>query len=184
MRSAAVFRDVILAMALALLASQPVRANTQSNWDNFSTALVFGLAGDAELKTLSPYDQTGQVEFLKTMAATLVLSEALKSVVHEQRPDGSGNDSFPSAHTSLAFAAATYFDIRYGAENKGLVPVFYGAAVLTAVGRVAADKHYLGDVVAGALIGVAFAHTFTTPSAALAVYPTADGVGVTYTKHF
>ncbi|MBI1172331.1 phosphatase PAP2 family protein [bacterium] len=172
---------VAVAVAGAALPEQAL-ADSKSNWDKATTALVFGLAGGAELKTLSLHDNTGQLQFFETMGATLALSEGLKSVVHKKRPDGSGNDSFPSGHAALAFAAASYFDIRYGAENKVLVPVFYGAAALTAIGRVEAKKHYAGDVAAGALIGIAMAHVFTNPH--VSVYPTGDGVGVNYTRHF
>lgn len=163
--------------------SQPAAADSKDSWDKLSTALVFGLAGGAEWKTFARGDKTGQLEFFETMAATLALSEGLKAVIHERCPDGSSNDSFPSAHTALAFAAASYFDIRYGAENKTLVPFFYGAAALTALGRVEAKKHFLGDVAAGALIDIALAHTFTTADAEAGVHPTRDGVGVNYVKH-
>lgn len=180
-----VFSAAVVALTVTGVAlPQPAAADGKGNWDKLSTALVLGLAGGAEAKTLSLNDKPGQLEFLKTMVATLAVSEGLKAVVHERRPDGSANDSFPSAHSALAFAAASYFDIRYGDENRTLVPVFYGAAALTAVGRVEAKKHYAGDVAAGALIGIALAHTFTTPDSNLSVYPTGDAVGINYTKHF
>ena len=175
----------LLAVVVSFVAlPQPAAADNKDNWDNLSTALVFGLVGGAELKTLSLGDKTGQLQYLKTLAATIVLTEGLKAAVQEPRPDGSTNDSFPSAHTALAFAAASYFDIRYGAEHKALVPFVYGAATLTAFGRLAADKHFAADVAAGALIGVVFAHTFTTADTELSVYPKGDGVGVLYVKHF
>ena len=181
--------DLLIAGAMAVAVTgvatpQMAAADSTGNWDKLSTALVFGLAGGAELKTLSQHDNTGQIQFLKTMAVTLIASEALKAVIHERRPDGSSNDSFPSAHSALAFAAASYFDVRYGAENKALVPFVYGAAALTAVSRVEAKKHYFGDVAAGALIGFAMGRTFTTAYTNLTVYPTGDGVGVNYTTRF
>lgn len=185
MRIVRVFLAGLVALTFSVMAvPKPAAADSKDSWDKLSTALVFGLAGGAELKTLSLGDKAGQLQYFKTLAATLVLSEALKAAVKEPRPDGSSNDSFPSAHTALAFAAASYFDIRYGATNRTLVPFLYGAAALTAVGRVEADKHFVGDVVAGALIGIAFAHTFTTADTEVSVYPTGDGVGVTYVKHF
>ncbi len=181
--------DLLIAGAMAVsmtgvAAPQMAAADTTGNWDKLSTALVFGLAGGAELKTLSLHDNTGQIQFFKTMAVTLVVTEGLKAVVHERRPDGSSNDSFPSGHAALAFAAASYFDVRYGAENRTLVPIAYGAAALTALSRVEARKHFAGDVAAGALIGLAMGRTFTTAYTNLTVYPTGDGVGVNYTTRF
>ncbi|WP_426038333.1 phosphatase PAP2 family protein [Cypionkella sp. TWP1-2-1b2] len=180
---------VLIAGLVALTVSvltilQPAAADSKDSWDKLSTALVFGLAGGAEWKTVALGDKTGQMEFFEAMAATLAVSEGLKAVIHKRRPDGSSNDSFPSAHTALAFAAASYFDIRYGAENKALVPFLYGAAALAGLGRVQAKKHFMGDVAAGALIGVALAHTFTTPNNDLSMYPTGDGMGINYVKHF
>lgn len=174
---------VLTAFVGALATPHAAMADSKKSWDTLSTVLALGLVGGASVATFSKQDTQGQTQFLKTMGATLVATEALKALVHERRPDGSGNDSFPSGHTSLAFAAATYFDIRYGSHNPALVPLFYGGAVLTAVGRVSADKHYFKDVAAGALLGYAFARTLTT-SAPVTVYPTPGGVGINYTQHF
>ncbi|EEW24445.1 phosphoesterase PA-phosphatase related protein [Rhodobacter ferrooxidans] len=185
MRTLNVVVSGVLALFITVAATlQPALAQPQKNWDKLSTALVFGLAGGAELATLSNHDKPGQFELIKTMASTLVVVEGLKSVVHAPRPDGSGNDSFPSGHAALAFSAATYFDIRYGAENRVLVPVAYGAAALTAAARVRADKHRFGDVAAGALIGFGLAHVFTDPESPISAYPTGDGVGLNYARRF
>ncbi len=175
---------LVAATLTGALAPTQALADKRKSWDSLSTALVFGLAGAAEWQTFTAHDTPGQMEFFKTMAATVLLTQGLKAVVHEKRPDGSSNHSFPSGHAAVAFAAASYLDIRYGAQNPGLVPVFYGAAALTALARVEAKKHYLGDVAAGALIGIGFAHLFTTPNADVSVYPTGDGVGVSVTQHF
>ena len=75
---------------------------------------------------------------------------ALKQLVHERRPDGSGDDSFPSGHTAVSFAAAAAMEKRYG-WKIGL-PAF-GVAAFVGASRVAADKHYVHDVLAGAAIG-------------------------------
>ena len=168
----------LVALIVSLTMSQPAGADTKDIWDKLSTAAVFELAAEAGWKTLALGDKTGQLEFLETMAATLALSEGLKTAIPKRRPDGSSNDNFPSAHTALAFAAASYFDIRYGAKNKMLVPFFYGTAALTALGRVEAKKHFVGDVAAGALVGVALAHTFTTTFSDVSVYPTGGWHGI------
>ena len=72
----------------------------------------------------------------------------------------SGNDSFPSGHTAIAFAAARFFDKRYATEASLYL---YAAAGLTAIARVKADKHYAKDVVAGAALGYASAEYFSSP---------------------
>lgn len=62
------------------------------------------------------------------------------------------NSSFPSGHTTVAFAAATVYALEYG--NKPWVPVLaYTAASLTGLSRITENKHWISDVVAGAALG-------------------------------
>jgi membrane-associated phospholipid phosphatase len=66
--------------------------------------------------------------------------------------DGRGLRSFPSGHTSGAWAMATIVAHQYPAH--GIVPVIaYGAATAMGYSRMAAGAHWLSDVVAGGLIG-------------------------------
>lgn len=61
--------------------------------------------------------------------------------------------SFPSGHTTVAFAASTvlaeYFDTWYSRV------FFYGLATLTAYARIYNNQHWASDVFFGALIGFA-----------------------------
>ena len=62
------------------------------------------------------------------------------------------NGSFPSGHTTLAFAAATVYAMEY--RNKPLIPVLaYTAASLIGLSRITENKHWATDVVAGAALG-------------------------------
>lgn len=62
------------------------------------------------------------------------------------------NSSFPSGHTTVAFAAATVFAMEY--RNKPLVPILaYSAAGLIGVSRITENKHWATDVLCGATIG-------------------------------
>ncbi len=84
---------------------------------------------------------------------------ALKELIHESRPDRSDDKSFPSGHTSVSFAAAASLEKRYGWEAglpALLVASFVGGA------RVRADKHYVHDVLAGAVIGSASGFLLTS----------------------
>ena len=87
-----------------------------------------------------------------SQAATRVVTNRLKDWTNTERPDESDNRSFPSGHASASFAAAATLHKRYGWK--------YGApayAVATFVGgaRVAAHKHFVRDVFAGAALGTA-----------------------------
>lgn len=186
MKTGKAFKAYILLLSLAFAAApQQAAAATTSNWDTLSTVLALGIAGSAGLSTLTTPDAHGRVQLVKTFTGTFLATEALKAVIHERRPDGSDNDSFPSGHTAIAFAAASWFDIRNGAQHPVLVPVFYGAAVLTGVSRIKAHKHYFKDVAAGALLGWGIAHAFTTEKMTnVSVYPTNGGLVVSYSRRF
>ena len=62
------------------------------------------------------------------------------------------NSSFPSAHTSLAFSAATVYAMEY--KNIKWVPVVsYTAASLIGLSRLTENRHWATDVLVGAALG-------------------------------
>ncbi len=77
-------------------------------------------------------------------------TELIKVTVRRERPDGQDNQSFPSGHTSNAFALAAVAERHYG--WKVGAPA-YLLAGLVGASRIEEDRHYLSDVVAGATLG-------------------------------
>jgi len=79
---------------------------------------------------------------------------ALKKITHQQRPDGSAYNTFPSGHTATAFSGAEFMQVEY----KGYSPLFrysgYAMAAGTGVLRMYNNRHWLGDVIAGAGVGI------------------------------
>ena len=60
--------------------------------------------------------------------------------------------SFPSGHTTVAFAAATVFALEY--KDKPLVPIIaYSAATMIGLSRITENKHWATDVFVGAALG-------------------------------
>ncbi len=60
--------------------------------------------------------------------------------------------SFPSGHTTVAFAAATVFAKEY--NNTPIVPIIaYSAATLVGLSRIAENVHWASDVLTGATVG-------------------------------
>ena len=78
----------------------------------------------------------------------------LKHLVKEERPDGTNNLSFPSGHTTTAFSSAHFLFREYEDENIWLAISGYPIAIFTGVYRTLNDKHWVGDVVAGAGFGI------------------------------
>lgn len=77
----------------------------------------------------------------------------MKRVFTEWRPDGSSNHSFPSGHTATAFAGATMLDYEYRHQSIWYPIAGYASATATGLLRVVNNRHWLGDIVAGAAIG-------------------------------
>jgi len=82
--------------------------------------------------------------------------EGLKWWTWRARPDGTrrhGNASFPSSHAANAFAVAVLLARRW---RRG-TPAFLLLAALVAYSRLYLNRHWLSDVLAGALIGALMA---------------------------
>jgi membrane-associated phospholipid phosphatase len=78
----------------------------------------------------------------------------MKHAIPVVRPRGSGEDSFPSGHTAMAFTGAHVLFREYGAARPWLGIGGYAAATATGVLRVINRAHWVSDVVAGAGIGI------------------------------
>lgn len=81
----------------------------------------------------------------------VAMGYGLKAVVKEERPGNSGHHSFPSGHTTIAFTGAELLRQEYG---NTLGWAGYAVASAEAFLRVYNNKHWLGDVLAGAGIGI------------------------------
>lgn len=62
------------------------------------------------------------------------------------------SSSFPSGHTTVAFAVATVYAKEYA--NKPLIPIVsYTAATLIGLSRISENKHWASDVLVGGVLG-------------------------------
>ena len=82
----------------------------------------------------------------------------LKYTVRRPRPDGSGNNSFPSGHTATAFMSATMLYKEYGWRSPWFGIGGYTLAAATGVSRILNNKHWMTDIAAGAAIGIGSVH--------------------------
>jgi membrane-associated phospholipid phosphatase len=130
-------------------------------WNNVGKATPVILAGaaagavafgDARIQNIG-------IISLESIAGAAALSVATKHVIGRARPsEGLGqwsktadrsNASFPSNHATVAFAAVTPFAQEYDA------PWLYGLAAAGSLGRTAGRQHWVSDVVAGGVLGMA-----------------------------
>ncbi len=142
-------RYLIATSALLLPATAQAR---DRGWDRASGIARDALVAAALGVPAVQGDWRGDAMAAGSMAAAGATTFVLKELVHERRPDRSDDRSFPSGHTSISFAAATALEKRYGWQ-AGLPA--YAVATFVGAARVAASKHYVHDVLAGAGIGIA-----------------------------
>lgn len=93
--------------------------------------------------------KSAAVQTGKALVATELFTQGLKKVTREKRPNSDSRMSFPSMHTSEAFAMATAVSEYY---PKYKWPA-YGVAGAIGWSRVATRDHHWYDVVAGAALG-------------------------------
>lgn len=114
---------------------------------------------------LAKNDKAKRVALLsvESFAVTGMFTFALKFSTGRTRPGSAQNSgewsgfdldnvSFPSGHTSSAFAIATVIASEY--EDKPLVaPIAYGLAALTGLSRLNDNKHWASDIFFGGALG-------------------------------
>jgi membrane-associated phospholipid phosphatase len=131
---------------------------------------VVGTAGLASLRALPPAQARGNAAvFLNSLAWTEAATEWIKVAVRRNRPilytagaaaasgDRENQQSFPSGHASVAFAAATSYLLMADRQHlphrtRNAIVLYTGATAVAAL-RVAAGKHFPTDVAGGALLG-------------------------------
>ena len=79
---------------------------------------------------------------------------SLKYTAKLRRPDGSSNNSFPSGHTATAFMTAHMLNVEYGHLSPWVGMGAYATASATGLMRMANNRHWMSDILAGAGIGI------------------------------
>jgi membrane-associated phospholipid phosphatase len=160
-------------------------------WDNVGKALPVVLTGGAA-GTVAFGDARMQnigIISLESVAGAAALSIGAKHIAGRARPNEEqgqwsraadrSNASFPSNHATVAFAAVTPFAQEYDA------PWLYGLAAAGSLGRTAGRQHWVSDVVAGGVLGMAVGGWLWQAQrndvrSSFAVTPGAKSVGVAW----
>ena len=98
----------------------------------------------------------------EALVNSVIVESALKGITQRARPSAGrerseffdGGNSFPSGHSTQAWAVATVIANEYR-DHRAVQIAAYGAATAVSVARFTGQKHYLSDVVAGSALGYA-----------------------------
>ncbi|WP_345009842.1 phosphatase PAP2 family protein [Pseudaeromonas paramecii] len=158
----------LLALGLGLVTGTSQAGFTQSSGDVLKYAMPAAAAG------LAGYEQDwqGLKQFGLAFGSTAATTWALKQGVQRERPNGSGDDAFPSGHAASAFSSASFIQRRYGWQ---LGAPAYLLAAWTGYSRIPNRDHHWSDVLAGAAIGVGFSYLWVEADPAWQLTPWTDG---------
>jgi membrane-associated phospholipid phosphatase len=115
---------------------------------------IFPIAASASLIAIGRLGHaTGVQQFgsdlFRVQAVTGLFTGIMKVAINRTRPNG-GPYSYPSGHTSTAFATAAVIESHFG--PRWGIPAFLAASYV-GLSRLQQDKHYISDVAAGAILG-------------------------------
>jgi membrane-associated phospholipid phosphatase len=145
----------LIVIAALMLLSRPAAADAV---ETSGTVLRVAIPASALALTFVNGDREGRVQFYESFATNIAATWLLKELVDRERPDGSGDDAFPSGHTTMAFQGASFIHRRYGLRTAWPA---YALAAWTGWTRIEAGEHDAADVLAGAALGVASSYLFT-----------------------
>ncbi|MGH9459031.1 MAG: phosphatase PAP2 family protein [Thermoanaerobaculia bacterium] len=126
----------------------------------YSWAVVAGFYGAGRAFGNDRATTVAHDGLLASLIAAGIITPAIQAVVGRARPDVDGTglsffdggSSFPSGHTTQAFALASVIATHY--ESLWIDILAYALAAGVGWSRLENDAHFLSDVAAGALIGV------------------------------
>jgi membrane-associated phospholipid phosphatase len=127
--------------------------------ESSGTIMAIALPITAGAITVFKHDWHGTEELVVDTGLTVGTAYGLKKIIHEERPDKSDMESFPSDTAALAFAPASFLWDRYGWQIG--LPA-YLAATYVGYSRIEADKHHWWDVAASAGIAFTYSKIFTS----------------------
>ena len=136
---------------------------------------------NSDWDTWYDYDWQGLKQLVVVNLIKSTITDKLKDSVDETRPNGLGNNSFPSGHTSNAFAQAAFIHRRYGI-NQAIIP--YTLATFVGYSRVQSKWHYTHDVLAGAAIGFLSAWIFSDKKQDIMLSVDSDGARIDFHTTF
>jgi len=150
----------------------------------FPVAVAASSYGVGRLAGSSRMTEFGS-DLFRVQAVNGLLTAVLKGTINRTRPDGTAY-SYPSGHTSSSFATA---GVIYSHFGKTWGYLAFGLAGYVGLSRLQEGKHYVSDVIAGAVLGTYVSSKLSRRpdrTGRLSVSPmaTGDGMGISLRYSF
>ncbi len=136
-----------------IIKNHPDFKSTIDNYSQYFPAIaVYGLNVVGAKGKNNFKDRTIMYAMTTLLSGAAVV--AIKRIALVTRPDGSAPNSFPSGHTTTAFAAAEFLNQEF--KDKSVLYSIGGYAIATTTGilRMYNNRHYLSDIICGAGLGM------------------------------
>lgn len=147
------------------LARTPARDAFTEYAQRFGEEYSWMVLGGFELVGVLTKDHRAKAVAMDGLSASVIsaglITPSLKKLIGRSRPNSargpfeftafSDQYSFPSGHTTQAFAVATVIAAHY--DQYWVKTLSYGVAASVGYARIHQNRHYLSDVLAGAIIG-------------------------------
>lgn len=141
------------------------------DFEQFGQTGAFGVMGVFYVAGLAADDgrarSVGEDGLIASLISGGIIAPVLKFAAGRARPRDtdkafdlkpfSGNSSFPSGHSTEAFAVASVISAHYDA--RWVQVASYGSAALVGFARIHHQAHFLSDVTAGAILGTVTGRT-------------------------
>ena len=133
-----------------------VVGNTKTKVDNYLQIAPAGITIGLEAIGIKGSHKPLQTAMIFSISNVILNSivQPIKHFTKIKRPDNSDFKSFPSGHTTEAFAAAELMRLEFKEDKPWLGYAGYLMAGATGYLRMYNNKHWISDVLAGAGIGI------------------------------
>jgi membrane-associated phospholipid phosphatase len=133
-----------------------VVGNSKTKLDNYLQIAPAGITIGLETLGIKGEHKPLQTAIIFSISNVILNSivHPLKRITKVKRPDNSDFNSFPSGHTTEAFASAELMRIEFRESNPLLSYAGYLMAGATGYLRMYNNKHWISDVIAAAGIGI------------------------------
>jgi hypothetical protein len=138
---------------VSIITNYPNYHTKIDNYLQFTPAVSVYALNMVGIKGKNNFRDRTMLYALSTLISTAIV-KPVKYATKVTRPDGSMKNSFPSGHTTMAFASAEFLHQEYKYISPWYGIAGYAIAASTGTLRVFNNKHWVSDVVTGAGFGI------------------------------